>query len=86
MAQHRTKKDKMNAQIHRVENSKLYSLTEIDSSQTKTTLPASAIKKIEKKPSVASINMSYVKTDLTRTAVSLGIVLVLLSAGFFFLR
>lgn len=83
MAQHRTKQDKIKASISRVENSKLYSLSYIDSS--KNTVSSRSILKTDTPSTPVALNMKTVSIDLKRTGISLAIVLGLLAIGFYYL-
>lgn len=83
MAQHRTKQDKMKASIHRVENSKLYSLSDINVSKNTTPIHSKLVS--EKTKAFTGLNVKAVRVDLMRTGISLAIVLVLLGVGFVYL-
>lgn len=78
MAQHRSKEDKHAAQIHRMENMKLYSLKTIGDP-----IVATAEKPLADK---LGINMTIVRNDLIRTFISTAIVLLLLAVGTMYLR
>jgi hypothetical protein len=84
MAQHRTKRDKINAQIHRLENIKLYSLSELDSAPVSKRSPEvesskrNSVASSKQPNSQQSIDLHYVKIDLQRTFLSFVLVLALL--------
>lgn len=83
MAQHRTKHDKITAQIHRMENAKMYSLQEIVTGNKKNSSPGVPIKNsISEKE---AFQLKFVKTDLTRTALSTLVIFILLGIGVYFL-
>jgi hypothetical protein len=83
MAQHRTKKDKVNAQTHRMENMKMYSLQEIDTAAKNYT--SSVPKKNNTISEKEAFQLKFVKIDLTRTLLSTITILVLLAVGVHFL-
>lgn len=84
MAQHRTKKEKMTAQVHRIENTQLYSLSELNTEPN--SKDSTSIQKNVKNNLETQQNLSFVKKDLLRTAISLAVVVTLLIVGFYFLK
>lgn len=82
MAQHRTKREKIEAQQHRIEKNFEYSLADLD-------LPKAAAPKRHDSSQTVSTDqkeLQHVRTDLKKTLVSTIVVCVVLAVGVFFLR
>jgi hypothetical protein len=80
MAQHRTKDDKMKAQVRRMEQAKTYSLSDLGQEKM-------VIKQSSKVISETfGVNMKAIKSDLLRTAFATSIIVALLAVGFVLLR
>lgn len=82
MGQHRTKKDKVNAALIREKQSLVYSLSE-----NRNKLESKEVHKLPQPNNLKKIvlDVSTVKKDLLRSALSLTVVLILLGCGFYWL-